>query len=152
MRIFLCLWGVMLGTSAWGMECPFSTLPERVNAAEVVFVGTVAGRSFLEGVESKGRCWTQKNGPECGPKVAHLKVEKIWKGTVGKNAVVYSEDGCYCTGSYLKPGQTYIIFAARHEALARYGAEYGTLHCGGTMGAGDDNGDTAYRLNRMLPQ
>jgi hypothetical protein len=80
--------------------------------ADFIFEATVEARQ-KEKVDPAGPtvCWTE--GERCGPKVATLRVGRVWKGEPGPRVTMRSIDACYCLGTYLLAGERYVVFATR---------------------------------------
>ena len=99
---------LLTSTHALGSECNLQPLAKRWQSAEYVFSGTVTHHE--KHAELSGK-WCETEGPSCGAKLATLEVDKVWKGTIPKHMVnVFSEDACYCLGTYFKTGTRYIVF------------------------------------------
>jgi hypothetical protein len=79
--------------------------------ADFIFEAIVETRQKEQGGVPAGVCWTE--GDRCGPKVATLRVGRVWKGELGEHVTIRSIDGCYCLGTYLFVGDRYVVFATR---------------------------------------
>ena len=106
--ILALLMGFAPVTSA--MTCVRPPLEQLFARADFVFEATVETRHKLD-VPPDPICWTA--GDRCGPKIATLRVQRVWKGQPGEQTAIRSGDACYCLGTYLMPGERYVIFAIR---------------------------------------
>jgi hypothetical protein len=79
--------------------------------ADFIFEATVEMRQKEKVDVPDGMCWTE--GERCGPKVATLRVGRVWKGDPDQHVTIRSIDGCYCLGTYLFVGDRYLVFATR---------------------------------------
>ena len=81
--------------------------------AEVAFVGRVVSRVPADYARSP-RCPSISNGGRglpCGGKIATLEVLTPLRGAVAGRVTVLAGDGCLCLGSYLEPGERYLVVA-----------------------------------------
>lgn len=122
-RILLALIFLLFTFDASAMEC-IETVDQSVDQlykrSDFVFEAEVVKRKPVLAVED-GLCWKySKDRPNCGPKIVDLKIKEIWKGRLDETPTIYSEDGCYCVGSYLFEGDTHVIFAKRAEPQKPY--------------------------------
>lgn len=93
------------------MQCIPEDVEDYYAAADFVFEATVVDRVKIA-EESNGICWTE--GDKCGAKIATVKVGNAWKGEFKTNETsIYSEDGCYCLGTYFNIGEKYLVFGNR---------------------------------------
>ena len=108
----ICL---LLSPVTFAMTCTRPEVAALFAKADFIFEATVETRQ-KEKVDSpvQGVCWTE--GERCGPKVATLRVGRVWKGEPGQNVTMRSIDGCYCLGTYLFVGTRYLVFATRATA------------------------------------
>ncbi len=108
LRLFIISLVFLLSSGSFAMECVASKLKDKFESADFVFMGTVVQREKIQD-NGNGICWNK--GELCGPKVATLAVEEIWKGNMAlKDVRVYSEDACYCVGTYYELDQRYIVY------------------------------------------
>ena len=104
--------GLMIfGETVLAMQCIQEPVETYYKNADFVFEATVVGRTKVSG-EDNGICWSK--GESCGPKVADVKVGRAWKGEfLSANTSIYSEDGCYCLGTYFNVGEKYLVFGKK---------------------------------------
>lgn len=91
--------------------------------SDVVFEAVVVKRTRTKEINPKWKkiCWRySERQPTCGPKIALLKLIKSYKGKVKRLSTIYSEDACYCLGSYLSEGEAYIIFGKSADHKKTY--------------------------------
>lgn len=106
---------------ASAMECSPTPVDDLFKQSDLVFEAEVVKRKPVRKVEDALCSKYSRDEPTCGPKIADLKIREIWKGPRGEAKSLYSGDACYCLGSYLSKGETYIIFAKRAEPDESYG-------------------------------
>jgi hypothetical protein len=107
--VFICL---LLAPVTFAMTTCIRPEPAALFAkADFIFEATVELRQKETGNVSDGTCWTE--GERCGPKVATLRVGRVWKGEPGQRVTIRSIDGCYCLGTYFSVGDRYVVFATR---------------------------------------
>lgn len=160
MKFWLMASLVMLVSPALAMQCMPRPLEENFKAADIIFVGKVEQRQAVESSEPDGICWKQsEKQPLCGSKVATFAISKLWKGTLPDthSVKVFSNDGCYCLGSYFETGKEYLVFA---NHMVDGTAEY-TIRtvCDGTISTEEKDGDgkpiateTMHQLDLMVTQ
>ena len=96
------------------MTCMTEKVKKRFKEADFVFVAAVTAREKLN-EESDGICWSE--GESCGAKIATVEVGEIWKGEFKSGeASIYSEDGCYCLGTYFPIGSKYVVFGKKSDS------------------------------------
>lgn len=105
----------LFSLDALATSCSLTPVNVLFEQSDFVFEAEVISRSFVENGGKKSFWDYFKDEPACGPKIADLKINKIWKGRLDKSSSLYSEDSCLLLGSNLKEGETYIIFAKRAE-------------------------------------
>lgn len=111
--LFFC---ILASSNVNAMQCAEQPFEIMVDKARAIFVGEVVARKRIK--SQPGRCWqSSSETSNCGSKVATFKVERIWKGSISENAKVFSEDACYCLGSYFEVGDKYLVFARQHSGL-----------------------------------
>ncbi len=92
--------------------------------SDVVFKAVVTKRNRVKKNDPDAKnnfCWKySEDQPDCGPKTAHLKFKKIWKGKLEELPSIYSEDACYRLGSYLFKDETYVFSSKIAEAKKPY--------------------------------
>lgn len=102
---------MMFVEMSFAMQCIPESVEKYYKKADFVFEATVVERNKIAD-EGKGICWSE--GETCGPKIANVKVERTWKGDFpSSNTSLYSEDGCYCLGTYLLVGERYLVFGKK---------------------------------------
>jgi hypothetical protein len=106
--VSLCL---LLSPVTFAMTCIRPEAADVFAKADFVFEATVQMREKIDAPEGPSVCWTE--GERCGPKIATLRVERVWKGEPGQHVTIRSIDGCYCLGTYFSLGDRYIVFATR---------------------------------------
>src|SRR5687768_7719634 len=79
--------------------------------ADFIFEATVEMRQKETVDVPDGVCST--DGERCGPKVATLRVGRIWKGEPDQRVTIRSIDGCNCLGTYFLVGDRYLVFGTR---------------------------------------
>ena len=106
---FLCL---LLSPATFAMTCRRPEPAALFAKADFIFEATVETR-LKEYFEPAGPsiCWTE--GERCGPKIATLRVGRVWKGEPDQRVTIRSIDGCYCLGTYLLVGERYVVFGTR---------------------------------------
>lgn len=109
----LCL---LLSPAMFAMTCMRPEPAALFAKADYIFEATVELRQKVDAPSAPTVCWT--GGELCGPKVATLRVGRVWKGEPGEEVTIQSEDGCYCLGTYFIVGNRYIVFATRAAAEA----------------------------------
>ena len=104
--------GLLLSPVTFAMTCTRPEPAALFAQADFIFEATVETRQ-KEKVDATvpSMCWTA--GERCGPKVATLRVGRVWKGDPGQQVTIRSIDGCYCLGTYLFVGDRYVVFATR---------------------------------------
>lgn len=119
-RILLAIIFLLFTFDVSAMYCTSTPVDHLYKQSDFVFEAEVVKRKSVEGQDEKW-CWKRsQNYPTCGPKVADLKIKEIWKGRLDETPTIYSGDACYCLGSYLSDGETYVIFAKRAEPNKPY--------------------------------
>lgn len=143
----------MFEARANASQCHSIPLEENIKNADVIFLGEVIERSPFN---EEGRGWEYSaERPDCGSKIAKLKISKAWKGDfLNSETTVYSYDGCYMVGSYLGLNRSFIVFANKTPDDAAYESQYsiGTV-CEGTSeySTGEDK-DYPYERGTELKQ
>jgi hypothetical protein len=104
---------VLLAPGAFATTCIRPEPATLFAKADFIFEGTVETRRKepVDAAAGSSVCWTQ--GARCGPKVATLRVGRVWKGAPGQQVTIRSIDACYCLGTYFSVGDRYVVFAAR---------------------------------------
>lgn len=100
------------GRESWAMLCTQQPLDEVIENADAIFTGRIRSVDFLPEPSSPSLC--RYDGVKCGGKIATVQVRRVWKGEVEKTAYVYSEDACYCLGTYFEKGQER-LFIVKHS-------------------------------------
>jgi hypothetical protein len=95
------------------MQCARQPLNEVFDEADAIFAGRISAVHFLPEPSSPGLCWY--DGVKCGEKIATVEVGRTWKGEVEKTAYVYSEDACYCLGTYFEKDQERLFIVKRNS-------------------------------------
>lgn len=108
--ITMCL---LVSPSMLAMTCMRPEPAALIAKADYIFEATVVARQKIDepAAQPPSICWTE--GERCGPKIATLRVGRVWKGDPGQDVTIRSIDGCYCLGTYLFVGDRYIVFATR---------------------------------------
>lgn len=102
---------MIFGDTSLAMQCIRESVEKYYKIADFVFEATVVERTKIAD-QGNGICWSE--GEICGPKIAGVKVERTWKGTFPSgNTSIYSEDGCYCLGTYFNVGEKYLVFGKK---------------------------------------
>lgn len=127
---------VLLSIDALAMVCEPPSTKELYEKADMVFEAVVEKRIRVKEHDQKTDnkyCWEySEDQPDCGPKTAHLKIKEVWKGKLDKLHTIFSEDACYCLGSYLLKGENYIFFSKLAEPDKPY-ALISASSCGGIV-------------------
>jgi hypothetical protein len=128
---------VVASTSAQAMMCEQQTLEEVIPRADAIFSGRVQFVRFVpRAIVGQSMCWEHRQeAPDCGAKVATIAVQRIWKGELRREVLVYSEDACYCLGTYFREGDE-ILFVVRRYHGRNHGFEridYRTAFCRRTI-------------------
>jgi len=120
-RILLAIIFLLFTSDASAMQCVGTPVDQLYKQSDFVFEAVVVKREPVEGHDEKW-CWKRSKPHHliCGPKIADLIIKEIWKGRLDETPTIYSGDGCYCLGSYLSEGDTYVIFAMRAEPQKSY--------------------------------
>ena len=123
---------VSLGGEARAMTCAPQPLSEDLAHADAVFTGRITSVRYRSWFETSGLCRTHSDGPRCGEKVAQVTVERVWKGEVGEETFVYSEDGCNCLGGYFSEGEERVFMVVRDDdwRIGLGSSDYRTGFCG----------------------
>ncbi len=100
---------------ASAMKCRLTSTEKLYKNSDFVFEAVVVKRNRIrengQGIDPEV-CWNySEDNKGCGPKTATVKIKEIWKGKLKELPVIYSEDACYCLGSPLSEGTTYIFFS-----------------------------------------
>ena len=121
-----------MGSDVRAMTCVPGPLSDVLARADAVFTGRITSVRYRSWFESSGFCGTHSHGPRCGEKVAQVSVDRVWKGEVGEEAFVYSEDGCYCLGGYFSEGEERIFMVIRDDdwRIGLGGSDFRTAFCG----------------------
>lgn len=124
-----------VGTDARAMSCAQSPLHEAADQADAIFSGEILDVRYRERSERSLICATHSHGERCGEKVAHVAIDRVWKGTLEEETYVYSEDGCFCLGGYFTEGDEMVFMVVRPEREARGlgRIDYATGFCGRNM-------------------
>jgi hypothetical protein len=105
---------LVLSPSTFAMMCFRPEPAVLIAKADYIFEATVVARQKIDepaAAAAPSICW--REGERCGPKIATLRVGRVWKGDPGPDVTIRSIDGCYCLGTYLFVGDRYIVFATR---------------------------------------
>lgn len=133
------LWAVLplflllaMGSDVRAMSCAPGPLSEDLARADAVFTGRITAVRYRSWFEVSGLCRTHSDGPRCGEKVAQVRVDQVWKGEVGEETFVYSEDGCNCLGGYFSEGEERIFMVVRDDdwRIGLGGSDFRTAFCG----------------------
>ena len=103
---------LIISAAVHGMTCAPEATEKLFSKADFIFAGKVVERQKLR-EQPGGLCWM--DGDKCGAKIATMKVGKVWKGTPGERITVYSEDACYCLGTYFDVGKKYLVFGVNSQ-------------------------------------
>jgi hypothetical protein len=119
-KILLAIIFLLFTFDASAMECSPTPIDHLFKQSDFVFEAEVVKRKPVRALEGALCSKYSKGEPTCGPKIADLKIKEIWKGSRDETPSLYSGDACYCLGSYLSEGETYVIFAKRAEPQKPY--------------------------------
>lgn len=119
---------------ARAMSCAQQPLSDILEQADAVFTGRITSVRYRSWFEVSGLCSSHSDGPRCGEKVAQVTVDRVWKGEVGEETFVYSEDGCNCLGGYFGEGDERVFIVVRDDdwRIGLGGSDYRTAFCGRT--------------------
>lgn len=113
-NLLLILLVLSFSQSSIAMTCMTEKVTKKFKKADFVFEAKVKSRLKLD-QETDGICWAE--GESCGSKIATVEIGEVWKGKFDSlETTVYSEDGCYCLGTYLPVGSRYVVFGKKSDS------------------------------------
>lgn len=102
---------MIFSEASLAMQCIPEPVEKYYERADFVFEATVVERTKVSG-EGNGIC--RSEGESCGGKIAEVSVGRTWKGEFQSgNTSIYSQDGCYCLGTYFNVGEKYLVFGMK---------------------------------------
>ena len=105
----------LISVNGSAMMCTQPPLNESIGQADAILSGTIAAVRYLPAEVDELFCWHNQVGREkCGAKVVEVTVEKVWKGEVESSVFVFSEDACYCLGTYVSNGDKKVFFLKKY--------------------------------------
>lgn len=112
-KLLLATFSLLSAQSTISMTCMTENIEKRFESAHYVFEATVKSRVKLN-EESDGVCWSE--GESCGSKIATVEIGEVRKGKFDSlETSIYSEDACYCLGTYFPVGAKYIVFGKESD-------------------------------------
>jgi len=104
-------------------RCGFTPFDKAVESAKIIFQGKAKKVDYFE-----------LRRESCGKKNVTFEVNKVWKGKIGNETTVFSNDGCLYLGGYFHEGKEYVVYGYE-DSKNWYNLEPGTVFtrvCGRT--------------------
>jgi hypothetical protein len=123
-------------TRAWSTMCEQETLEQVTAQADAIFSGRILSVRFIpNGITGLHCAAHTADAAKCGAKIAAIAEQRVWKGDPHAQVLVYSEDWCYCTGTYFQADDEMLLVVRRYYGLAydSHRPDYRTAFCHRSM-------------------